>query len=75
MLRNKVGHRWLHGEPDRELMIEWVQRAPIGELWHRDEDLWLEIIQRHAHGVLLVNYIDQQYEGLRLTFGDLNAMD
>ena len=61
---------------DREWMLWWAYHAPIGDLWHREESLWLEVLDRTPAGnVLLYNFLSQECEALRFTLADVNEMD
>ena len=79
-LTKKAGRPWLEDdcEARKRTMLQWLSWADKGDAWHRDEELWLTFEDRHQHFVLLANYIDQQFEALRLELApaiDLNAMD
>ena len=79
-LTKKAGRPWLEDDcADRkQTMLQWLSCSDAGDAWHRDEELWLTFEERHQNHVLLANYIDQQFEALRLEFApamDLNAMD
>ena len=79
IMRLKAGNDWLPDDSPyhRMWMLRWVYHAPIGDLWHRDESLWLEILERTCDSgqVLVYNYIEQEYQGLRFTLASVNEMD
>ena len=77
-VKQKVGMPWLESDPDRRYMIEWAFVFNVGEMWHRDEALWLIIDDRWEAQVLIANYFERHYEALRFVFPtviDLHTMD
>ena len=75
-MKQKVGAPWLESDPGRRDMIEWAFVFNVGEMWHREEALWLIIDDRWEARVLI--YFEMHYEALRFVFPsviDLNSMD
>ena len=80
ILGRKAGTQWIPDDPDRSLHMDWLRWAPLGEMKHAEEDLWIEIVDRVGNEVLVANYILQCYQALRLSVAskptvDVNELD
>ena len=72
------GQEWLRDDPQKKDMLVWISGAPLGERFHRNEELWLILLDREGPYVLLANYEQQCREAVQLIYPvsvDLHSMD